>query len=142
MALAEAAVLQPDDLPPDWRECCEPLTFHQETLEDHVCGTPAGVPPRTAGYQRQYGRSFRDDYDMFVVSWAAVAATEPAAASEFTAMDSPAREIYRVEHVEIENSNTLNAPVSDFGTTYTPEAIDLGVPAAMDRLCTDLHDRW
>lgn len=135
VALAENATVRPSEVPDGWVECCPPSRFTPAALADHICGALEGLPPRLAGYQRQYGRLVTDGkYDTHLTSAAFVSADEEAAELEFTGVDAPGYEACVRDDIKGYVQSGLALPISDVELTYQSEPIDLGVPADLVRL--------
>ncbi|MEO7571987.1 MAG: hypothetical protein ABIX10_06075 [Acidimicrobiales bacterium] len=135
VALAENAVVEPSEIPGGWVECCAPSRYTPAELADHICGAPDGLPPRVAGYQRQYGRPVTGgNYDLHLTSAALVSANEEAAELEFTGVDAPGYEACMRDDIAGYVQSGQALPIDDVELTYESEPIDLTVPADLVRL--------
>jgi hypothetical protein len=136
LEIAEAAVLRVEDLPEGWVECCPPEIPLADQLQQHICGSPAGLEPRTAAYVRQYAFNLRADGTLAGNLSAAVylSATEEAAKTEFTGVDAASYESCAIEGVTRMAVNFRPNRTAEPTVTFeraAPLAVD--VPVSLDR---------
>jgi hypothetical protein len=140
LAIAKEAATEPADLPGGWVECCEPQTFDEASLDEHICGSPEGLPPHTAGYMRQYAYNLQPDgtEDGHLTSTVLVAPTAEAAGQEWQAVDSPGYEQCLIDSVQrgLREYYVVDPERTELSSTYERIDLDLPVPAIADRLFT------
>jgi hypothetical protein len=138
LVMASAAVVTEGDLPAGWRQCCPDLVYAPAELDEHICGSGAGLPPHTAGFQRQFALNpTLDGYEQgHIVHAVFIAPTDADAAREFEAVDTP--EYGPCAETSVARSAQDSVPdataVLDFG--FERGTLPDGAPGIVDRFAT------
>jgi hypothetical protein len=138
LALASAAVVSEDHLPAGWLQCCPDQVFAASELGQHICGSSDGLPPHTAGFQRQFALNLTISgaEDGHLVHTILIAPTEADAIREFQAIDAPGYGPCAEESVARSAALSVPVPVTVADVSFERSALPDGAPGIVDRFTT------
>jgi hypothetical protein len=136
LAIARAAIVAADDLPSGWVSCCVSRAYRGSALDEHICGS-AGLPPHTAGFERQFALNLADDRsEGSIVEAVFLAPTADAARREFAATDAPGYAACAEASVERRARSIISDATGEPQTTSTRSRLPDGAPGIVDRFTT------
>jgi hypothetical protein len=137
LAIARAAIVAADDLPSGWETCCVSRAYRGSALDEHICGS-AGLPPHTAGFDRQFALNLADDRSSEgdIVEAVFLAPTVDAARREFAATNAPGYAACAKASVERRARAIISDATSEPQTSSTRSPLPDGAPGIVDRFTT------
>ena len=139
LAIARAAIVAAHDLPSGWVSCCVARAYRGSALDEHICGS-AGIPPHTAGFDRQFALNLADDRSSGgnIVEAVFLAPSVDAARREFAATDAPGYAACARASVERRARAIVSAATGEPQTSSTRSRLPDGGPGIVDRFTTTL----
>lgn len=137
LTIARAAIVAIDDLPSGWVSCCVARTYRGSALDQHICGS-VGLPPHTAGFDRQFALRLTDDgfNEGDIIEAVFLAPTVDAARREFATTDAPGYATCAEASVTRRARAIISDAIGEPQTSLTRSRLPEGAPGIVDRFTT------